>query len=376
MTGKADRAAVPARVLLMSERNIYEQEVWRCSFKEFEDLLPALDAVDVIAPHPRSWYKTGKRVALRAGKHVATPLNPGIPPITLDRDYDLFFTVCEKPSELLNVNAVNGWKTRCRTSVCWLTEFYVQDMPLFKSCLEVLAQFDHVLFMFSAIEPFNRLIDGKGSYLAAGIDTLRFCPYPKPPARPIDVLSVGRRSSATHQALLALARNEGLFYLYDTLTELRTASLDDHRALMANLTKRSRYFLVNPSKVDEPGATGVQSEFGYRYFEGAAPGTIMLGSRPRNRHFEEMFDWEDAVIDLPYGSDQVGAIIKELDAQPERQERIRRRNVAECLRRHDWAHRWEAILALAGLEPSPQLCERKQRLKATCAHFESTVSAS
>ena len=64
-------------------------------------------------------------------------------------------------------------------------------MPLFKSCLEVLAQFDHVLFMFSAIEPFNRLIGGR-SYLAAGIDTLRFCPVPSAPPRAIDVLSVGR----------------------------------------------------------------------------------------------------------------------------------------------------------------------------------------
>ena len=333
-----------------------------------------LDAVDVIAPHPRSWYQTGKRIALRAGNHIATPLNPGIREVPLDREYDLFFTVCEKPSELLNVNAVNGWKTRCRTSVCWLTEFYVQDMPLFKSCLEVLAQFDHVLFMFSAIEPFNRWIGGKGSYLAAGIDTL-VAQYPSAPPRAIDVLSVGRRSSATHEALLALVRDDGLFYLYDSLTNLRTASLDDHRSLMANLTRRSRYFLVNPSKVDEPGATGVQSEFGYRYFEGAAPGTIMLGSRPRNRHFEEMFDWEDAVIDLPYGSAQIGAIIKELDAQPERQERIRRRNVSECLRRHDWAYRWEAILALAGLEPSPQLAERKQRLMAMSALFGATISA-
>ena len=101
----------------------------------------------------------------------------------------------------------------------------------------------------------------------------------------------------------------------------------------------------------------------------------MLDSRPRNRHFEEMFDWEDAVIDLAVRVRADRRDHQRAHAQPERQERIRRRNVSECLRRHDWAYRWEAILALAGLEPSPQLAERKQRLMAMSALFGATISA-
>jgi len=50
--------------------------------------------------------------------------------------------------------------------------------------------------------------------------------------------------------------------------------------MMANMAKRRRYFIVSPGKFDRPSETGGQSEFGYRHFEAAAPGAIMLGMRP------------------------------------------------------------------------------------------------
>ena len=129
----------------------------------------------------------------------------------------MFLTVCEKPSELLHLKAVKGWRDHCKTTVCWLPEFYIKDIPVYKSCLEVLKQFDYVIFMFNANEPFKNIIKGQGQYLPAGIDTLRFCPYPNPPTRCIDVLSIGRRSEVTHKALMRMAREDGKFYLYDTI---------------------------------------------------------------------------------------------------------------------------------------------------------------
>jgi hypothetical protein len=358
------------RVLLFSERNIYEQEVWRCSFHEFEEILQDIDSVELLAPKPREWYRNGKRVASRLGEYFKTPLNPGVSSVRLDRYYDVFFAICEKPSELMNINAVKGWKDHCKTSFCWLVEFYVKEMPMLKSSLEVLSQFDHVLFMFDTSEPFERIIRGEGCYLPAGIDALRFCPYPNPPKRSIDVFSFGRRSEETHQALLRMAREEGLFYVYDTINDLHAYNLLEHRMLVANMAKRSRYFFVNPGKIDVPEETGGQSEFGYRYFEGAAPGTIMIGERPNNKQFERIFNWEDAVIHLPFGSDKIGTIIKELDKQPERQRRIRRNNIVQSLLHHDWAYRWETVLKMAGLDPLPGLLKRKEKLKELAAVVE------
>jgi hypothetical protein len=54
--------------------------------------------------------------------------------------------------------------------------------------------------------------------------------------------------------------------------------------------------------------------------------------------------------------------MNELDKDPKRQEQIRRNNMIQSLLRHDWACRWEHILKIAGLQPMPELLERKQRL--------------
>ena len=39
---------------------------------------------------------------------------------------------------------------------------------------------------------------------------------------------------------------------------------------------------------------------GNRFFEGAASGAIMVGERPNNEEFERLFNWPEAVTQLPY----------------------------------------------------------------------------
>lgn len=363
------------RILLFSNRNIFDPLVWRCSFQEFERVLQEIDSVDVLAPKPTKWYPHGRRVAARVGEFAALPINPGIPNITIDRDYDMFFTVCERVSELLHMKALKGLRDRCKKSVCWIMEFYVKDIPVYKSCLEVLAQFDYVVFMFVANDPFKPYLRGQSRFLPAGIDTLRFCPYPNPPARSIDVLSIGRRAPATHQALMRMAKEDGKFYVYDTIDSLRAYNLEEHRVLMANMAKRSRYFIVSPGKFDKPEETGGLSEFGNRYVESAAPGCIMLGMRPSNNpEFENIFHWPDAVIEVPFTSDEIVSVIRALDKDPERQMRVRQTNITQSLLHHDWAYRWETILEMVGLQPLPALQERKRTLKELAGTVERDFS--
>jgi hypothetical protein len=359
------------RILLFSHKNIYDQLVWRCAFREFERILQEVDSVDVLAPEPTNWYRHGRRVAMRLGEFVPLPINPGIPTIKVEREYDMFITVCERVSELLHLKSLKGLRDKCKTTVCWLPEFYVKDIPVYKSCLEVLAQFDYVIFMFVANEPFRAIIKGQGQYLPAGVDTLRFCPYPNAPARSIDVLSIGRRAPVTHKALLRMASEEGKFYVYDTIDALKAYDLDEHRLMMANLTKRSRYFIVSPGKFDKPEETGGLSEFGYRYFEAAAPGTIMIGMRPyNNKEFDKIFSWQDAVIEVPFSTEEIVSVIRELDKEPERQMKIRQTNVTQCLLNHDWVYRWEAVLSLVGMQPLPMLESRKRALRDLAAKVD------
>src|SRR2546427_13285296 len=125
-------------------------------------------------------------------------------------------------------------------------------------------------------------------------DAMALLPSLMEVARFIDVLSVVRRSKEAHRALVSLAREDKIFYVYDTQTDLHTKDIEEHRFLFTNRVKRSRYFVVYPAKWDRPDERGDQSETGSRYFEGAEAGTIMIRAPPLKPELGEEFPWADA----------------------------------------------------------------------------------
>jgi hypothetical protein len=351
------------RVLIFSLRNIFGKALNRCPHYEFEDIICEIDSAELLAPTVDPSSRRAS-FATRLAYHAPVALNPGIPKPTASGKYDLLFTICGFPQDLIMFNAVSNLKDVCRTSVCLLDELWAKDIHKHRHFLPILAKFDVVLQYHSqTVKPLSELIGRRCVYLPPGVDAALFCPYPDPPRRVVDVYSMGRRSNVTHQKLLSMARESGLFYLHDTISGSQAINSKEHRAHVASVAKRSRYFLVNPGKFDEPRETGRQVEFGYRYFEGAASGAVMVGERPNNEVFPKLFDWPDAVIEVPHDSCDIDLVIRDLDRDPERQDGIRRTGVAQALMRHDWAYRWEAILDAAGLEPMPGMLERKDRLR-------------
>ena len=358
--------AVPSskpRVLIFSLRNIFGRALNRCPHYEFEDIICEIDSAELSAP---KLDPASRRAAFatRLAYHAPVALNPGLATIPAKGPYDLLFTICGFPQDLLMFNAVGNLNDICKTSVCLLDELWAKDIHKHRHFLPILAKFDIVLQYHSqTVKPLSELVGPRCRYFPPGVDAALFCPYPHPPERVVDVYSMGRRSEVTHQKLLAMARSGDLFYLHDTISGSQAISLKEHRAQVANVAKRSRYFLVNPGKFDQPEETGHQVEFGYRYFEGAASGAIMLGERPDNEVFPKLFDWPDAVIHVPHESSGIDRVIEELDGDPERQDRIRRTGVTQALMRHDWVYRWEAILDATGLAPMQGLFDRKDRLQ-------------
>lgn len=352
------------RILLLSHRNLYEPKAWRGPWRELEAVMAEVDTVDVISPRQGTWYRQRNRVAQHIGTYVPMGLNPGVETVSLKNDYDLFFTVCERTSELLHINAIKGWREHSRLAICWMAEFYEHDIPNYKSVLRTLSRFDFVLFAFTKIDAFKSILGHRVAHLPYGVDAIKFCPHPKRPSRFIDVLSIGGRADTTHQALLRMEKDDDILYVHDTMKgPLAVHDVEEHRLQLSNLVKRSRYFIVNPGSIDQPEKIGRQLEFGSRYFEGLAAGAILLGDRPRNNsEFDRIFNWSDAVIHVPYGSESIREVIHEIDKDLIRQERISTQNIAESLSKHDWVHRWESVLKLAGLQPLPKLLARKQRL--------------
>jgi hypothetical protein len=358
---------------MYSQRSAFTNLHYRAGLYEFEDIIREVDSVDLFVPHPGRWFEYRTRLANRLAVDWQTTINPGIGGARLERDYDLFVAVVQFPRDLLHIKYLQGWKERCRTSVCWLNEIYVSDLPTSRHYLSQLSRFDYIILQQTgSIAPVEQLIGKKCTYQPSGVDALLFCPFPDSPHRAIDVYSIGRRSQTTHEALLQMARNRQLFYIYDSLKGEQVRHPEEHRFLYASMAKRSRYFVVNRGNVDKPGEAA-QVEFGNRFFEGAAAGTMMIGERPRNEAFDVIFDWEDAVIDVPFGAENIGVLIEAIDRDPERQERIRRTNVVRSLLRHDWVYRWETLLTLAGVQPTAALLNRKQRLATMAVNASADV---
>jgi hypothetical protein len=348
----------------------FAQRAYHCGWYEAEDVFSNCDDVELVLPRPGKRFhlteRWHQRLVWKDLSGLSAYLNPGLHTIRLTKEYDLLLVHCQTFFELLNLNAIERWRDHCGISVCWIDEMYAAEVPRYKHWIKLLKRFDHVVLgMAGTVKTLSEAIGRQCHYVPAGVDALRFTPFPRIPDRVIDVYSIGRRWQQIHRSLLNLAEQNKIFYLYDTLHtgESVAANYREHRDLFAGTAKRSRYFLVAPGKMDSPEETKGQIEIGFRYYEGAAAGAVMLGQAPESELFRRMFDWPDSVIEIkPDGSD-VKDTLKSLAGQPERLDEISRRNAAGALLRHDWAYRWSEILNIAGLKPTPELAARKRRLR-------------
>jgi Glycosyl transferases group 1 len=355
------------RICMPSLRG-FANNAFRCGLYEAQDVLSEIDDVDLICLAPDRGLQLKAKWQRRLLYHdVSRRLvfaNPGLQRVRLTQEYDLFVAICQDCWDLPYINAIEGWKEQCKTSVCWLDEIWATSIPDCKYLLHALNRFDHVFVgCRDSVGPLSRAIGQSCHWLPGGVDAVRFNPYPNASARVIDVYGIGRRCEGIHRSLLQAAERGDIFYVYDTFHAADTPVYDhrQHRDLYANVAKRSRCFLVAPAKTDDPATQG-QMEVGYRYYEGAAAGGVMIGQSPDCTAFRELFQWPDAVIQVqPDGSD-ILEVLADLTAEPGRIPTISRRNTAEATLRHDWVYRWKELFRVTGLEPPPQMAARERRL--------------
>ncbi len=360
----ADRSS---RILVVSVRGFRFQAA-NCCIYEFEDLLTDLESARLYTPSgefdfPRKIYRMAKYIS--SSDRFAASIAPFPTKLSLDREYDLLFAVLDNPWQMHLLESIKGWREKCRKTACFIAEMWMPDLENWRLIKEPWENFDRVfLGVTQCIDGLSKLIKPPVTYIPPAVDTLRFSPYPNPPQRTINVSYVGRRSPIIHDALIARAAKDNFFYYYDTVKgKLEIGNPREHRILLANLFQRSRYNITNYAKFNETKETGGTQEIGYRFFEGAAAGTVMIGMPPAGEAFPRYFDWEDAIVKVDFSGTDVVEAIAELDTQPERLERIGKLNVANSLLKHDWAYRWRDMLSALGLEPSPAMLKREKYLQ-------------
>lgn len=374
------RAGEAPRVLLFSVRNAENNRALVTQF-EFEDVVCELDAVHMIAPRARAvseaWSNVERVLDQGRLRLLGKPKRPIIPAQTLPAGpFDLFFAAFHFPWQLAHLNALTGWRERSRKAVCYLIEGWSKELPRYAPYLRLLDQFDQVFVLNRASIPkLREFTTAPLAFLPTATDTERFCPYPIEPARVVDVYSYGRRSPAAHAAMLALARRERFYYIYDTFGDASVPDFRAHRELLAGHLKRARYTISYPVNANRVARTGGEEALTTRYFEGAASGASMLGGVPATPEFAECFDWPDAVLDFPYEPADVRAELAALEAQADRLAAARLAGITNSLRRHDWMHRWAQVLDAAGLAPTRAMEARAARLEALARRAEADAGA-
>ena len=377
-----------ARVTLFTLRNRSGQShVSRCVGYEFEDVVSAIDDVAVVAPisgRPGRLKEILRELALELGMNrlsiarsirnnrIYKKFGTRLPQLQIP-ECDLFVCDVLFAQQLLAVQSSQRWRTNSRYAACWIEEMWRKDVDDLGPEIDVLHQFDHVFCSCAgSIERLAQRIGRPVTYLPPAVDAIAFSPWPNPRPRTIDVCGVGRRSPVTHGALLTYARERSRFYYYDTIEgPFLVSNAADHRFLYANLLKSSRYFIANRAKFNSSNETDGQQEIGYRFFEGMAAGTVLLGDHPDTAVFQDQLGWQDSVIRIPFDCPTIADILDELDRDPTRLEEIRRRNATNVLRRHDWLHRWSVILDAFGLPATPAMEARRCRLEDLQAHIAS-----
>jgi len=344
--------------------------VSRCSDYEFEDVITSVDNTDLFTIEQGTTFSLRKRLINQSTRHISkyfSKVSPSFSRFSLQQEYDLFLAVFEDITDLLVVNSIKNWEQQCTLSVCWIDEIWLASLEANRRiCENILARFD---FVFTgckgSVEKLQEITNTPCRYMPPGVDMLKFVPTMPLPQRDIDFYSMGRRPKALHQKLLALKESKGVRYLYDGSlgSGLYVNDYLAHRDKLRSTLKRSRYFLVFPSKFDVPSQTQGQVEFGFRFFEGAASGAVLIGGIPNSKIFKKIFFWKDAVTPLPENTDDLYRLLETLDKNVERVEEIRKNNIYQCLLHHDWAYRWRQILEYAGLEVTLQLQDRESKLK-------------
>ena len=383
---RAPAGAAPAHlekgggsVLQLSMRRIHDLVAF-CLPYELEDVVQEVTAADRVElsdfgpiERARRFYKLG-RLATRS-RRLARSLTPDVGMAPLARDYELFFPVFNHPFELFALAAVPDWRSRCRVAACFVSEIWVQEIPEY--LLELLADFDHVFIgIRHPAEEVARIVGRPCTYLPLATDVVRFSPWPDPPARAIDVCNIGRRSPVTHAALVRMARERRIFYYYDTVRAsgergkqltFRVGNAAEHRLLLASLLQRSRYYVSNRARVNEPEVTEGREEISARFYEGVAAGAALIGVPPRSAEFRRQFDWPDAMIEMPFDCPDIAERLRALDSDAPRMERIVRENVRQAALRHDWIYRLRTVFETLGLRPSEGMLAREERLRALAA---------
>lgn len=363
------RADAPFRIAIGANFNALRVP-YAALLAEFAHVIAECDEARLVAPEgmfaspgaDTLWRAASQVLHRTVGRRL-----PSIAPPPPGEDSDLFVFLCPFLHDLNDLPRFDGWRRRARKSAVFVLESWSSRIAENRAAVRLLNDVDHVFLLVEDSLPAMRAVTtAPCSFLPVAADAVTFAPGLRPPRRVIDVYAMGRRAPAFHAGLRDLANAGRIFYQHDTTRAGTVLDWRESRRMTADWVRRTKLFMAFDHMVGNAGkAQEAASEraLSMRYFEGAAGGAVMFGSAPPCASFKTLFDWTDALIEVPEAPADVADVILPLLADQDRLDAASRLNVANTLARHDWSHRWAEILSVCGLAPHRRWFERQATLE-------------
>ena len=190
--------------------------------------------------------------------------------------------------------------------------------------------------------------------------------------RSIDITSFGRAPAHYHSAFFNKFNQSGSEQIYykptprtaDNFPKLPYEKRKDEEdsLLLFHVLRHSKITLAFDTLY--PGMRQFPYSFiTLRWFYGAATGGAIVGKRPTTSVMDELFNWEDATIELPDDLQKSVELVAELLQDTKRLHSIYRRNYVESLARHDWRYRIQSMLEKVQIPLPHVLSEELLQLK-------------
>jgi hypothetical protein len=341
-----------------------------------EDFISKHFSVDILAPLAgklpsamnRRLYRRLKPLSKNLGQLMIKDLNRFL------TQYDLIILHCMGLSEIDlfrdYILSGSGIKIICSIEDVWPHNIdqQVHERNLLKECDTVISNCYHAVQHLKTKFNFTNAY-----YLPPSLDAIAcYEPAKIQVKRSIDLYYMGRRIEKRHAKFVHWSNKSGAFYFFDTAGNVPMIDHREHRKRYINILNRTKLFVVSPGKVVNPLNEVLPEEIGYRYFEGAACGTVMIGDIPNSPVFKECFDYPNPVLPIP-DSDELNSFLEEytaLSSDPFYPTRIA--GLKNILEHFDHAHWWNKLMKYSGFgfddNTSPRL-EQLNRMVVTLKKY-------
>jgi Glycosyl transferases group 1 len=325
--------------VLIPTRRLWYGLVSAGTMVDFENAMAAPASTDFLHL-PRY---VGRRETLRSGRRTAS-VSVG------EGRYDLCLFPVFGPGEIASLRYVRRLRKACKRLVIYVFDAWTSQVALLRRYRRLWDSCDHVFVSFPrAVEQYRQILRCPVTYLPQAIEPSRF--HANRVERPIHILSIGRRLESVHRTLLAVSVRRDLWYYFSEFRAPHAINLEESQLLLGRICQSARIQVCWPVEITHR----VDARVGYsprdgspitaRWFEAAASGSVVIGARPIDPEFDELFPYQRFVREINPDShvEVEEAVVECLHTDPV--DMKERQALAEHVRcKHSWESRCRTIL--------------------------------